>query len=53
MKAKKLVLLAVVVSIVGLFVACENNDTAENDALYEVHSVDKRDIERPGDQGGN
>ncbi len=53
MKTVKRLLLVLVILMTGMFWSCENNDTAETDSLYEVHNVDKRDVERPGDQGGN
>ncbi len=53
MKTQKVVLVLAIVIVTGLLGSCEQNDIAENDSLYEVHSVDKRDVERPGDQGGS
>ena len=53
MKKFKAFLIVLGVLIAGsTFVSC--TDLEEDiDEQQEIHSVDKRDIERPGSQGGN
>ncbi len=53
MKTQKVVLVLAIILITGLLGSCEQNDIAENDSLYEVHSLDRTKVERPGDQGGS
>ncbi|MEM7487459.1 MAG: hypothetical protein AAF348_19825 [Bacteroidota bacterium] len=36
-----------------LLSSCASGDTEETEKLYEIYNVDKREIERPGDQGGD
>ena len=48
MKTKKVLAMIAVVLFIGLISSCDKNGTAENDTLYEVHAVDKRNITRPG-----
>ncbi len=53
MKTKNLVLFVAIVCFCGFLGSCEKTDVAENEALYEVHGVDRTKVERPGEQGGN
>ncbi|WP_298485174.1 hypothetical protein [uncultured Maribacter sp.] len=52
MKTKIFLAVIAVVFLVGFVSSCTNTDTAETETLYE-QSIDRRTMERAGDQGGD
>lgn len=49
---KKVILAMIVLFTVVSFTSCTDL-TDEDETIFEIHNVDREDIERPGSQGGN
>ena len=54
---KKTILTLAVICTISLLTGCteqeKNGLTDDEQVIYEIYNVDRRDIERPGSQGGN